>query len=155
MWFGNGAALAANCANPPAKAFIVRHANTNDLLPDRPLSETGWKRARALAELIGPEQVSTIYVTELRRTKETAQPLVERLGIKPVEIEQESVTELCRQLCSTPAKQKVVVVGHSNTVPEILSCLGASSGGSIEYGDLFVMTFPQGKATLSKMRYGD
>lgn len=51
---------------------------------DPPLSPEGRWQAEQLGLRLSGEQVDAIYVTTLRRTLETAQPLAERLGLSPV-----------------------------------------------------------------------
>jgi hypothetical protein len=57
------------------------------------------------------------------------------------------------------AKGGVLVVGHSNTVPEILRALGVTETvtlGDGDFGDLFVVTLrPDGAATMERRRFGD
>jgi probable phosphoglycerate mutase len=51
---------------------------------DPPLSPEGRWQAEQLGVRLAGERVDAIYVTTLRRTVETAQPLAERLGITPL-----------------------------------------------------------------------
>jgi probable phosphoglycerate mutase len=51
---------------------------------DPPISEAGHRQARAVAERLGSETLNGVFVTPLRRTAQTAEPLAERLGTKPV-----------------------------------------------------------------------
>jgi probable phosphoglycerate mutase len=55
---------------------------------DPPLSEVGELQAKAVCERLGGEAVSNIFVTPLRRTRNTAAPLVAALGIEPMIIEE-------------------------------------------------------------------
>lgn len=51
---------------------------------DQPLGELGWDQAHRLAERLAPKKIDAIYVSPLIRTRETAGPLAEKLGIDPV-----------------------------------------------------------------------
>jgi 2,3-bisphosphoglycerate-dependent phosphoglycerate mutase len=53
---------------------------------DPELDPRGRDQAQRLADRLagGPEEISAIYVTNLRRTAETAAPLARRLGLEPV-----------------------------------------------------------------------
>lgn len=51
-----------------------------------PLSETGREQAERVGERLASESLAAIFVSSLRRTHETARPLVERVGIEPVEL---------------------------------------------------------------------
>jgi probable phosphoglycerate mutase len=50
---------------------------------DPPLSAEGKEQAARLGERLAGERIDAIYVTPLRRTLETAEPLASRLGIEP------------------------------------------------------------------------
>lgn len=51
---------------------------------DPPLHSDGREQARRLAIRLAGEDLAGLYVTNLRRTAETAAPLAERLGLAPV-----------------------------------------------------------------------
>src|SRR5947209_13815084 len=75
----------AQPANPAGEfptVVLVRHADTASL-PDRPLSAAGLKRAQDLATALRNAGVTAIITTQLRRTRETAQPLATALGLVP------------------------------------------------------------------------
>lgn len=73
---------------------LVRHGESAEADPERPfalvdgrgdpeLSPEGRAQAKALSQRLAECPVDAIYVTQLRRTAETAAPLAERLGIAP------------------------------------------------------------------------
>src|ERR1700716_2419012 len=72
----------ANRAGEFPTLVLVRHADTA-ALPDRPLSAAGLKRAQDLAATLRNAGVTAILTTQLRRTRETAQPLATALGLIP------------------------------------------------------------------------
>jgi broad specificity phosphatase PhoE len=62
-------------ANSAPVVFIVRHAekaSTGGKDPD--LSVQGQKRADALAHILKDSQIRSVFVTEFKRTRETAAP---------------------------------------------------------------------------------
>jgi 2,3-bisphosphoglycerate-dependent phosphoglycerate mutase len=81
---------------PPGAAdlLLIRHGESQparleepfplrDGHADPPLDARGHQEAVRVAERLGRERLSALYVTPLRRTAETAAPLAERLGITP------------------------------------------------------------------------
>ena len=78
-----------------ASILLVRHGESAPARDDRPfdlvdgqgdpeLHPDGREQAVRVAERLAGEPIRAIYVTNLRRTAETAAPLAARLGIEPV-----------------------------------------------------------------------
>jgi len=67
-----------------APAQLDRPAPTVDGHSDPELAPEGHEQAERLAERLALEQIDAIYVTTLRRTHQTAEPLAKRLGLTPV-----------------------------------------------------------------------
>jgi broad specificity phosphatase PhoE len=79
-------ALLASARSVPAPAtvvLLVRHAERAPVR-GRPDLEVGRARAMALADLGKVTGVSVIITTQLQRTRQTAAPLAEALGITPL-----------------------------------------------------------------------
>jgi broad specificity phosphatase PhoE len=158
---------------------LVRHADTAPL-PDRPLSAAGLKRAQDLAAALRNAGVTAIITTQLRRTRETAQPLATALGLVsevinvgesalvanpapgaqfPPEVAQ-ARAEYIKIL--EPAVRRlsgvVLVVGHDWSVPGLIASLGGPQLANIcstVFDKLFVLTSAQGKASLIQAHYGE
>jgi broad specificity phosphatase PhoE len=144
---------------------IVRHAEKADASRDTALSPAGQKRAEALAAALDGAEVGAVYVSQFRRTRLTAGPLLGRLGLaaqeRPVGDDiSASARELATEVLTRQAGKTVLVVGHSNTVPEIVKALSGLTVGPIgepEFDHLFVVVVPPagaGPARLFKARYG-
>jgi hypothetical protein len=76
----------------------------------------------------------------VRRAQQTAEPLAKSLGIKIEVIPARDSAALLAKLRS--ASGSVLVVGHSNTKPELIKALGVSSPVTIteqDYDDLFLV----------------
>lgn len=134
--------------------FVVRHAEKASNTGDSPLSDFGEKRAETLARILSQSGVSAVFSTQTRRTIETANNYADAKGI---DIEKyDSETKVCNKIKSEHTGEKVLVVGHSNTVPRILEACGVKSAPSInnEYNNLFVMTIPvTGSSSLIHLKY--
>ncbi len=144
----------------PTTVILVRHAEKDSIGDDPVLTDRGIERARSLAHVLGETNVSAIYATQYNRTRQTAQPLADRLGVDVFELEAsaEYVQSMVDLIRSEHVGETVVVVSHSNTVPAIIEALGAGPAPSIdedEYDDLFVVTIgDEGEVGLLALRYG-
>ena len=142
-----------------ATIILVRHAERSSAMSaDSLLSPAGEERARQLAQVLKDTGIQRIYVTEVRRTQQTAEPIAARLHLTPVIIAQKDIDKLVSQLESLGENETVLVVGHSNTVPLIIERLGAGKAspmGEAEYDRLTVLFTPTGgKARVVTLRYG-
>ncbi len=158
-------ALAA-CASTPAPAdpsplafVVVRHAEkaAGDAR-DPPLTEAGEARAAALARRLHGRDVVAAYATGYRRTRDTAAPTAadHRLAVTPYDAAAPADAFAAR-LREAHASGTVLVVGHSNTVPGIVSALCGCEVAPIDdsdYGNLYeVRVGADGAPVLSRQRY--
>lgn len=125
--------LAAAGAQPaaamPDLVVLVRHAEkATEPGNDPALSPAGAERAQALVKALAGLRVNAVITTQYRRTRETAAPLAQALGLQPQVIETrrgdmpghlQAVADAVRAQTGT-----VLVVGHSNTVTPLLAALG-------------------------------
>lgn len=129
--------------------FLVRHAERADSVPgqaptmatDPDLSDIGRARAQSLASVLKDAGITTIYTTEYKRTRQTAEPLAKALGLTPVVIKASETARLVKELAAS--KGNALVIGHSNTVPDVIKGLGVTTPQSIkddEFDDLFIVT---------------
>src|SRR5215213_406066 len=149
--------------------FLVRHAEKADGPGQDPsLSEAGRQRAEALARLLQSAGVRGIYTSQFQRTQQTAEPLAKRLGVtvspvplsvkpsNPREVSDESIRELTKKI-EAHAGGAVLIVGHSNSVPEVIRVLGGDAVPKIDesrFDDLFVVTvYAGGRAKVVRLKY--
>jgi len=149
---------AATRAEPGAATiFLVRHAEKVNASEDPKLSRAGKRRARALADLLEDAGIERIYSSDYRRCRDTANPLAARLEI-PVELyDPHELASLAKKLKQTG--ENSLVVGHSNTTPELAAQLGGDPGPEIdeksEYDRLYIVTLgANGEASSVLLRYG-
>lgn len=119
--------------------FVVRHAERADASADTGLSDAGRQRAVSLATLLKQAGITAIFVTEFKRTQETATPLANALGISPTVISAKEQGSLAVKLRRTTGN--VLVVGHSNTVGDVLTSLGVTAPpiAETDYDNLFIV----------------
>ena len=144
--------------------YIVRHAEkaTADasagmMTNDPPLTEVGVARAEALGKLLKEDQIAHIFSTNTIRTRSTAAPLSRITGVQIETYESKPTAEFIKKLKSL--KANVLVVGHSNTVDDIVNMLAGEQkvAGDLkdtEYDNLFVVTIKDKKITVEQKKFG-
>lgn len=149
-------ALAA-CVPASADLFIVRHAEKKSPTMDKStLSAAGLKRAQALKRVMTDVPLEAVYCTEYERTRQTAAPTAAAHGLKPIETDSEDIKGLAKTLKKLPTSEDVLVVGHSDTIPDLLVELGVSTKaaiGSQDFDNLFVVRLGSGAPSYHRLRY--
>ena len=154
----------------PKTVFLIRHAEREEEpRQDPPLKKEGVARSQELARLLGNAGIKVIYTSQFARTKQTAEPLANKLGLtvapislksnptNPRQIAEESTSEVVNKILSG-AGENVLVVGHSNSIPDVIKMLGGDVVPTIDerkFDDLFIVTvYAKGKAKVTHMKYG-
>jgi broad specificity phosphatase PhoE len=143
---------------------VIRHAEKQvGAIPDAPLSPPGEVRAARLAQMFGDSaefgRVQRVYVTDTRRTQQTAAGVAQRLGLTPVIVEaRSSSADLARRVLRENRGGRALVVGHSNTVPEIVAALSGHDDvppmPDDEFDSLYVIAVPTiGRASVLRLKY--
>lgn len=148
--------LAALAAGPLAAqattVILVRHAEKADTTADPVLSAEGAARARALAGALARFPLAAIYVSEYRRTAETAAPTAAAQGLQSIPVpvgrsrpaQAQALRERLQQL---PPGSAALVVGHSNTLAGIIRALGGPAMEDLcdaDYSSLLLLELPDG-----------
>jgi hypothetical protein len=101
--------------------------------------------------VLGDAGVAAIFVTQFQRSQQTAEPLATDLGLAPAIVDDVGLTvSSIRGLSSALV---ALVIGHTNTLPEIVSGLGGPTVptiGATEFDRLFVLA----RGRLARLRYG-
>jgi len=103
--------------------ILVRHApqmlGING--DDPPLSAEGEARAASLARLLGDthlkSRVAAIYVSEKLRSRATAAPLAQMLGITPVVVDEDDARGLARRVLRDHPGETILIVGMPTRCP--------------------------------------
>jgi phosphohistidine phosphatase SixA len=145
--------LALSSSFSQTTVFIVRHAEKADDGKDAELSEAGRARAEALANMLRDSEISAIYTTEFKRTQQTAAPLAKAFGLTPPPPPAANQAALVAKLRTSTANS--LVVGHGNTIPDVIKALGISELINIsesDYDNLFVVLLGE-KPYLIRLHY--
>jgi phosphohistidine phosphatase SixA len=139
-------------------AILIRHAERLATPVDDPhLSAAGKARAKLLIHVLGQANISAIYTSEFIRTIETAEPLANVLGLSPIQAT--DAQDIKKDILLNHALETVLVVGHTNTVPEVIRLLGDNSGyeiGDDEFDNMFVATvLSESEVRITRLKYGD
>lgn len=135
--------------------FLVRHAEKVDESRDPALSHKGQRRALDLALHLRDAQIKNITTSEFQRTQKTAEPLAQLLQITAQVLPAKELEKWVAMIKTQQAN--ALVVGHSNTVPDILKALGMSDVKPIaddEYDRLVIVHLHKDVApSFSVLRY--
>jgi phosphohistidine phosphatase SixA len=144
----------------PTTVIIVRHAErAAEPVNDPALSAAGLTRANQLAEALAQFKVNAIITTNLRRTKETAQPLAKKMALQATEIGVRKgeaaahVPEVVGAILKLSGT--VLVVGHSNTAAQIVTALTDQPMTPLcetSYSHVFIVN--RATKSVAKLRYG-
>jgi len=148
--------LVAQTAGTSGTIFLVRHAEKVSDAQDALLSKTGEQRATCLAQTLRDAHVGAIYVTDVKRAQQTAEPLAKELGIQPIILKADDSDTLVSKVKQNLSSRNVLVVGHSDTLPKVLSQLGITSAPAIGHNDydlLFMVSDAEMKPELTVLHY--
>jgi broad specificity phosphatase PhoE len=123
--------------------FIVRHAEKASTdAKDPELSADGQKRADALAHILKDSQITSVFITEFKRTQQTAAPTANATHVTPTVVPANDIGALVEKLRALNGN--ALVVGHGNTIPDLLRALGITTPVSIpedDYTEIFAVVF--------------
>lgn len=151
-------AQAASAQQTPrtSTVILVRHAEKTSTAPDAVLTPAGRQRAECLAQVLKDSGIKRIFVSDARRTQLTADPLARALGITPTVVPAKDVNTLVRDV-SNGAGGNALVVGHSDTLPQVIQRVQAGTIppiGENEFDGLYVLTMLDGSSTpVLKLHY--
>jgi len=144
LWLVILAAALAACATTSASVsdepvyYVMRHLNTPAGERDPDLTEEGRRAAEQLARWFHTDRPAAIYVSDYRRTRQTAAPLAARLGTTPIVYDPGDTPGLVARVRAGPLP--ALIVGHSNTVPEVVAALGGTPPAPLvheDFGDIW------------------
>jgi broad specificity phosphatase PhoE len=162
-WLGAfllGAAALSACASAQApearepriveakQVFVIRHMQ-KAAGDDPSLTAEGAAGAQRLADLLADDGIVAIFASRTKRAMETATPLARRLGITVVTYDPRHPEPMASAVAA--ARGSVLVVGHSNTVHDLVGRFGAPPPPPLteeDYGTVFVVQADGGVTTF-------
>ncbi len=131
-------AACARQAPAPPDIYVMRHLNTPAGATDPDLTDEGQRNAARLATWFGRDQPAVIYVSKPKRAQQTAAPLASRLGLTPITYDPADTSALIAAV--SKQTRTILIVGHSNTVPDIIARLGGQRPPPLvheDFGDIW------------------
>jgi broad specificity phosphatase PhoE len=113
----------------PSAIYLVRHGEKAAVGQDPELTPQGQARARNLAAVLHRAGITAIYSTPTLRTQQTAAPLAQQTGLTVQSYDPRLPKALVEKVRSLGGA--VLVVGHSNTLPELVRLFGGAPGAEI------------------------
>ncbi len=104
--------------------YVVRHAERVDNSRNSALSPAGLERAEDLKDTLFTKKIDLMYVSTYVRTQQTARPTADAKGLPFIIYKPDTTAGFVAHLKTIKGKN-VFVVGHSDTVPDIV--LGLSN----------------------------
>jgi broad specificity phosphatase PhoE len=117
--------------------YLVRHFE-KQLASDPSLTETGKARSQALAAYFADKPLQQIYSTNYQRTMQTANPVAAQKALPIQPYDPNDLAGFAKQVADL---NHVLVVGHSNTTPELLSLMGGDkiTMTELDYGTVYIL----------------
>ncbi len=151
-----GAPAVAAAQSDATVVYLVRHSErAEDGTSDPEISAIGQDRSELIAKLLADGGLTQIHTTDFRRTRSTGRPTAQALGLEMELYDPRDLPGFAEQLKQTPGRH--LVLGHSNTTPQMVAALGGDPGSDIEemeYDRLYVVTLTEDGASTVLLRFG-
>ena len=146
------ACVTPQAAPPHPNIYIMRHLHTPAGATDPDLTGEGQRYAVAVADWFRRDPPNVIYVSSPKRAQQTAAPLAARLKLTPKIYDPKDTAGLIAAVKAEAGT--VLIVGHSNTVPDIVEQLGGARPAPLvheDFGDIWHVVGPDRVTTRDKL----
>ncbi|NRT87281.1 phosphoglycerate mutase family protein [Clostridium beijerinckii] len=146
--------------------LLIRHADID--IPDGVVDEnsislnsSGEKRAQDLVNIVEKAPISAVYTSNIHRSIQTAQPIFDRLHSSIEHKKIDSPEKIAEDILSNYKGQNVLVIHHSNTVPEIIQILSNKIVEISGFDDFYIVNIYTSDNNENKytnvvhLKYGD
>ncbi len=146
--------VSVSIASAQPIVVIVRHAEkAANGGNDADLSSAGRARAEALARILKDSGITAIFTSEFKRTQETAAPTATATHVTPTVVAAKDTAALVARLHQL--NDNALVVGHGDTIPNIIKALGINIPIDIpdpDYSELLIVILGD-KPQLFRLHY--
>lgn len=132
--------------------YLIRHFEkqvaTNATGKDVSLSAEGKNYALALPQALLGANIKEIYSSPYKRTRESAYATAKAFSVEIQEYDPRKLTTIASHAINSNAN--MLIVGHSNTTPELFALLGCYELhiSETDYNQVYVVEFKQGIGTM-------
>lgn len=122
----------------PSMIYLVRHGEKAAVGKDTELTAEGQACAQNIAATLHRAGIASIFSSPTMRTRQTGQPLAQRSSVEVQTYDPAAPKALVERVKALSGA--VLVVGHSNTLPELVRLFGGAAGADIadnEYDRLY------------------
>lgn len=139
--------------------YIVRHAEKVDNSADPELSALGRERAVRLEALMADKKLDTVFTSLYKRTILTGMAVALPQSKPLISVNQTPGAELNKftaRLNHITGNKNILVVGHTNTIPQIVFDLCGQQIAPIsesDYGNIFIVTKNGDRKNLERKTY--
>ena len=133
-----GCATTGAAPRPQPNIYVMRHLHTPAGVSNAELTEQGLRFAGLTSEWFRRDPPQVIYVSTTRRAQQTAEPLARRLHLTPKQYDPADTAGVVA--AALKESGTVLIVGHSNTVPDIVAGLGGERPAPMvheDFGDIW------------------
>lgn len=139
--------------------ILVRHGETSGAGSDPVLSTDGQLRADELLRVLKNVPLNAVFATNFIRTQSTALPTATDHGLTVETYGATNLNPLVDGVLENQHGGTVLVVGHSNTTPNLLNLLTGTNDFTqlpeSQYDNLYVVSVAEkGRATVTHLKYG-
>lgn len=107
--------------------YLIRHAEKDTQKTDPILSEAGIKRAERLTEIMRQSWLDAVYTTLTSRTMLTVDSITQYKGLSNNIYTNDNMKETFTEVMNSPSVNRILIVGHSNTIPPLANFLYGNS----------------------------
>lgn len=140
--------------------YLIRHAEKDTVPAKNPiLTDQGYERSYALAQIFKSTRLDAVYSTLYNRTMHTVDSLTNMKGISTKIYQPKELKSLSAELLESTDLNRVLIAGHSNTTPALAGVLMGEQQftegfDESDYTNLLIFTVDkEGKKELHQLRY--
>ncbi|HMQ69785.1 MAG TPA: phosphoglycerate mutase family protein [Ignavibacteria bacterium] len=116
------------------KYYLVRHAEKLNNTDTSSLTPDGVLRSIALKDLLAGKDIKKIYASVYKRTRLTAKPLADATG-EQILLYSPDTTAAFGEYLKKLSGTSVLIVGHTNNIPELIEILSGDAISPIPEND--------------------